>query len=319
MAGRKGKANRAPLIVFLGLGGAAAAGIGLWLWSDVTRAEKEAEAAARDVPVLPDGRLQFLTSNSEAGSYLALETVRREGAQVSATVLKVGRTTTSIKGDGKDGGAMMSLVSTVDCAAGRIFDGKVGAFDVDGKLVSASTGYSGKRGRVVEAADYHVETVCKGLTGRVVNGFRGAQRESQARPDDLPARAAAKPEDAGGWAWLCAAAARGHWRAEAPEDCRKALELRPDDHNLRTDRAYLFLKIGRRSESAADFARVLKAEPKNAAALYGRSLLAGIDGGNAGVAAGKADRCAALALDKEVAGWAARSYQLPTSQEFRVC
>ncbi len=315
MTGRKGKANRAPLFVFLGLGGAASVGIGLWFWSDMNRAQQEAEAAARDVPVLPDGRLQFLTSNSEAGTYLALDTVRREDAQVTSTVLKIGRTTTSIK----DGGAMMSLVSTVDCAAGRIFDGKVGAFDVDGKLVSASTGYSGKRGRVVEAADYQVETVCKGLTGRVVNGFRGAQRETQARPDDLPARAAARPEDASGWAWLCAAAARGHWRKEAPEDCRKALELTPDDHDLRTDRAYLFLKIGRRSESAADFARVLKAEPKNAAALYGKSLLAGIDGGNAGVAAGKTDRCAALALDKEIAGWAARSYQLPTSQEFRVC
>lgn len=315
MAARKGKANRAQLIVALGIGGAAAAGIGLWLWSDVNRAAQEAEAAAKDVPVLPDGRLQWLTTNSEAGTYLALDTVRREGGQVTATVVKVGRTATSLK----DGGAMASLVSTVDCAAGRIFDGKVGAFDTDGKLVSAATGFSGKRGRVVEPGDYHVETVCKALTGRVVNGFRGAQRETQARPDDLPARAAAKPDDPTGWAWLCAAAARGHWRAEAPEDCRKALALTPDDHNLRTDRAYLFLKIGRRGESAADFARVLKAEPQNAGALYGRSLLAGIDGGNAGVAAGKTDRCAALALDKEVAGWAARSYQLATSQEFRVC
>lgn len=315
MAGRKAGANRTVVFVFLGLAIAAAAGIGVWIVGDVNRAETEAEAAANDPPTLPDGRLQFIASNSTEATYLALDGLQRAGGQVTATVLKMGRTTTSIEG----GGAMKSEVSTVDCAAGRIFDGKVGAYDIDGKLVSASTGYASKRGRVVEASDYHVDAVCKALPGRVVQGFRAAQRESQARPDDLPARAEANPNDPHGWAWLCAVAARGHWRPQAPDDCRRALELRPDDAAGRLDRAFLLLKIGRRSESAADFARILKADPQNAAALYGRSLLAGIGGGLSGVAAGKTDRCAAIAIDKGIANWVASTYQIPMSQEFRVC
>jgi hypothetical protein len=309
-------ANRTALFVFLGLGAVAAAGLGVWILGDVTRAEKEAKVAASDLPTLPNGRLQFVISNSTEGVWLALDEVRRAGGQVTATVLKVGRTTTSIEG----GGAMVSQVATVDCAAGRIFDGKVGAFDVDGKLVSASIGYSGKRGRLVEAADYQVPVLCKNQPGRVVTGFRAAQRQSQALPEGFAARAEANPKDADGWAWLCAVAARGHWRKEAPSDCDRALALRPDDVDTRLDRAFLFLKIGRRSEAAADFARVLAADPKNATAIYGRSLLTGIArGGVAGVAASKADRCAAIAQDKELPGWVARAYQIQMSQEFRVC
>lgn len=309
-------ANRTGLFVFLGLGAVAAAGLGVWIVGDLARAKTEAAAAARDLPTLPNGRLQFVTSNSTEATWLALDEVRRAGGQVTATVLKVGRTTTSIEG----GGAMASQVATVDCAAGRIFDGKTGAYDVDGKLVSAGTGYSGKRGRLVEAADYQVPVLCGNGTGRVVPGFRAAQRQSQALPEGFATRAEANPTDADGWAWLCAAAARGDWRAEAPRDCDRAVELRPDDADTRLDRAFLFLKIGRRSEAAADFARVLAADPKNATAIYGRSLLTGIArGGAPGAAASKPDRCAALAIDKDVPRWVAGAYQIQMSQEFRVC
>lgn len=315
MARKRGGAPTA-LFVFLGLGAAVAVGLGAWIMADVSRAEKEARAAAADPPILPNGRLQFVASNSNEATWLALDDVRRTGGQVTATVLKVGRTTTSIEG----GGAMASLVSTVDCAAGRILDGKRGAFDVDGKLVAAQPGFSGKRGRVIEAADYHAPVLCGNAPGRVVTGFRAAQRESQALPDGFAARAEANPSDPHGWAWLCAAAARGTWRPEAPDDCRRALDLRPDDTDARLDRAFLFLKIGRSAEAAADFARVLAADPDNAIALYGRSLLAGMRrGGISGVQAGKADRCAALAQDKDLAGWVARTYEIQMSQEFRVC
>lgn len=316
MARRKAGANRTVLLVFLALGALAAAGLGAWVLADVSRARQEAAAAAKDLPTLPNGRLQFITSTSTEGVWLSLDDVRRAGGQVTATVLQVGRTTTSI-GSGE---ALVSQVATVDCAAGRIFDGKRGAFDMDGKLVSAGTGYSGKRGRVVEASDYQVPALCKGETGRVVTGFRAAQRQSQALPDGLAARAEANPEDPDGWAWLCAAAARGHWRAQAPKDCDRALALRPDDTDTRLDRAYLFLKIGRNAEAATDFAKVLAAAPKNATAIYGRSLMTGMRVGmRAGVAASRADRCAALALDPQVAGWVARTYQIQMSQEFRVC
>lgn len=312
---RKGS-NRTVLFVFLGLGAFVATGLGVWILGDLSRARKDAEAAASDLPTLPNGRLQFVISTSTDATWLALDEVRRAGDQVTATVLKVGRTTTSIEG----GGAMVSQVATVDCAAGRIFDSKTGAFDIDGKLVSAGTGYSGKRGRLVEAADHQVPVLCKGEAGRVVTGFRAAQRQSQALPEGFAARAEADPKDPDGWAWLCAAAARGNWRKDAPRDCDRALDLRPGDADTRLDRAFLFLKIGRRPEAAADFAQVLATDPKNATAIYGRSLLTGIArGGTAGVAASKADRCAAIALDSQVPGWVARTYQIQMSQEFRVC
>jgi tetratricopeptide (TPR) repeat protein len=313
---KKGGANRTTLFVFLGLGAAVAAGLALWIAGDVGRAGKEAEAAAKDVPVLPAGPLQFVMSNSNEATYLALDTVRRAESQVTATVLKVGRTTTSIEG----GGALVSATATVDCAADRIFDGKVGAFDVEGKLLSATTGFSGKRGRVVEPSDYQVPALCRGEKGRVVPDRHTAQRESQALPDAVAARAEADAKDADAWAWLCAAGARDRWRAKTPADCAHALELRPDDAATRLDRAYIFLKIGRNAEAAADIAKVLAADPKNATALYARSLLTGIQRrGMAGVIASRADRCAALALEHDVANWAARTYQIQMSREFRIC
>jgi hypothetical protein len=314
---RKGP-NRTALFVFLGLGAAAAAGLGFWMFSDVSRAEKEEAAATANPPTLPTGPLQFVMSNSTDATYVALDTVKRDAdGRVTATVVKVGRTVASMK----DAGPLVSQETTVDCAGARIFDGQSGAFTLEGKLLSATPGYSGKRGRVVEAADYQVPALCNGQKGRVVEDVKAALRQSQALPVDIGERAEANPKDHHNWAWLCAAAARGAWRAQAPSDCNKAVALRPDDADGRLDRAYLFLKIGRNGEAASDFSKVLADDPKDAVAIYGRSLMTGMrTGGNlAGVAASKADRCAALALDKEVAGWVARTYQIQMSQEFRVC
>lgn len=312
------KTPNTVLFVFLGLCALVAGGVGFWLLSDVSRAKQEAAEAAANPPTLPAGPLQFVMSNSTDVTYVALDTVKRspEGL-VTATVVKVGRTVSSIK----DAGPLVSQVATVDCAANRIFDGQSGAFTLDGKLLSAAAGYSGKRGRVVEAGDYQVPALCHGQKGHVVEDIKAALRQSQALPVDIADRAEANPKDHHNWAWLCAAAARGTWRAQAPGDCDKAVALRPDDVDGRLDRAYLFLKIGRNGEAAADFAKVLADDPRNAVAIYGRSLMTGMrTGGNlAGVAASKADRCAALAIDKEVAGWVARTYQIQMSQEFRVC
>jgi hypothetical protein len=316
MARKKGP--NTGLIVFAGLGAVVLGGVGAWMFSDVSRAKKEAAEAAANPPTLPAGPLQFVMANSTEATYVALDTVKR-GADglTSATVVKVGRTVASIK----DAGPLVSQATTVDCAADRIFDGQSGAFTLDGKLLSAAAGYSGKRGRVVEAGDYQVPALCKGQKGHVVEDIKAALRQSQGPPVNLSELAQANPKDHHNWAWLCAAAARGAWRPEAPDDCNKAVALRPDDIDGRLDRAYLFLKIGRNSEAGADFAKVLAADPKNPVAIYGRSLLTGMrTGGNlAGVAASKGDRCAALALDKDVAGWAARTYQIQMSQEFRVC
>ena len=313
----KKDANRTALFVFLGLGAVAAAGVGFWMFSDVSRAEQEKAAAAANPPTLPTGPLQFVMSNSTDATYLALDTVKRgPDGMVTGQVVKVGRSVASMK----DAGPLVSQVATVDCAGNRIFDGQSGAFTLGGKLLSAAAGYSGKRGRVVEAADYQVPALCKSEKGRVVEDVKAAVRQSQALPVGIAEAAAANPKDHHNWAWLCSAAARGAWRAQAPGDCDKAVALRPDDVDGRLDRAFLFVKIGRGGDAGSDFAKVLAADPKNATAIYGRSLLTGMArGGAAGVAASKADRCAAVALDKEVAGWVARTYQIQMSQEFRVC
>ena len=187
MSRKKGGTKRTAPFVFVGLGAAVAAALALWITGDVNRASREAEAAARNVPILPAGPLQFVMSNSNEATYLALDSVRRDEDLVTATVLKVGRTTTSIEG----GGALVSTTAAIDCDANRIFDGKVGAFDVDGRLVSASAGFSGKHGRVVEPSDYQVAALCKGEKGRVVPDLQTAQRESQALPDAVLARAEA--------------------------------------------------------------------------------------------------------------------------------
>lgn len=308
------------LFVFLGLAAVAAAGVGGWMAMDASRAKKaeaEAEATAHP-PVLPAGPLQLLTEDSTAATYLAQASVARdEAGRLSATVVKVGRKADSIR----DGGPLVTLEATVDCAAGRIFDRRSGAFTLEGKLLSATPGYAGKRGRVVEAGDYQVPALCKGAKGRVVEDVQAALRQSQAPPDDAAQRAAADPRDHHHRAWLCASAARGAWRADAPDDCDQAVALRPDDVDGRLDRAYLFLKIGRNAVAASDFSKVLADDPHNAVAIYGRSLMTAMrTGGNmAGVNASKADRCAALALDKGVADWVAGVYGIQMSREFRVC
>lgn len=309
---RKKTADRTPLVVFGALTVMTAAGVGVWFLTDTARAKAEQASAAANPPVLPTGRLQELATSFETSTYLDLDTVERDGPRITANLLKVGRTATSLPG----GGALMSQASTVDCATGRVFDGQSGVYDIDGKLISAAAGYASKRGRVAEPADYHFAVLCEGKSGRVVSGFRGAQREAQDLPEGYEKIAQARPKDPDAWAWLCAAGTRDRWRAETPADCDRALALRPGDHATRLDRAYIFLQVGRRGEAAQDFARVLDGDPKNAAALYGRSLLTGI---SAGVAASKADRCAALAIDPGVAQWAATTYRIPASHEFRVC
>ena len=309
MAKRKG-GNPTVLIVFAVLTVAAAVGLGVWFLDDARKAKSAAAAASP--PVLPNGRLQELSTSFSDSSFLDLDTVKRNGPRISATVLKVGRTATAIPG----GGAFMSQASVVDCATGRVFDGASGVYDIDGKLISAAAGYPSKRGRVAEPGDYQVPVLCEGKPGRVVTGFRGAQRVAQDLPEGYAKIAEARPQDADAWAWMCAAGARDRWRPQTPADCARALSLRPDDTATRLDRAYVFMQIGRRDEAAQDVAKVLAADPDNAAALYARSLLTGI---RSGVGASKADRCAALKLDPKVADWAAQTYRIPASREFRVC
>jgi len=309
---RKGGADRARMIAFAGVGVAALAGGAIWIASDVARARKEeAVAAAAPMPDLPAGRLQRLESGVDETGFVALDDLRRDGGTVAATVLVVGKTATSIK----DGGAMVVRRVTVDCAAGRIFDGRVGNFDAEGKLTSVANGYSGKHGRPADVADREVPVLCRAAKGATVTGWRAAQRSTQQLPEGYAKVAEARKTDGDAWAWLCAAGARGAWRPATPDDCNKAVALLPDDTAVRLDRAFLFLKIGRRPQADADFTYVLAKEPQNATALFGRSLFHAVQ---RDAAASRRDRVAALDLDEQVPGWVARTYDIQMSQEYRV-
>jgi len=309
---RKRGAHRAQLIVFAVIAAVALGGGGFWIVGDMARAKREAaEAAAAPPPALPTGRLQRLEAGVDETGFVALDQVRRDGPSVAATILVVGKTATAIK----DGGAMMVRQVTVDCASDRIFDGRVGAFDAEGKLTAVANGYSGKRGRPVDVADREVPVLCKSAKGQVLNGWHAAQRSTQRLPDGYGAVAEARKTDGDAWAWLCAAGARGAWRAATPSDCDKAVAMLPDDLQTRLDRAFLSLKTGRRAEAFADFDHVIAKDPQNATALFGRSLqhaMAGAQG------ASRRDRVAALDLDEAIPGWVARTYDIQMSQEYRV-
>lgn len=307
---RKSAARRAPMVVFAAVALVAMGAGGVWVASDAARAKKEADAAASaPPPSLPAGRLQRLESGVDETGFVALDDLKRQGDAVSATVLAVGKTAASL-----EGAAMAVRRVSVDCAKGRLFDGRAGAFDVDGKLKSVANGYSGKHGRPVDVGDREVPVLCQGAKGHVVTGWRAAQRSVQQLPEGYAAVAEARKTDADAWAWLCAAGARGAWRASTPSDCDKAVAMLPADLDTRLDRAFLFLKIGRRPQAGADFAHVLGKEPKNATALFGRSLLSAIAHDDA---ASRRDRVAALDLDEQIPGWVARTYDIQMSQEYR--
>jgi len=309
---KRGAANRARLIAFFGVGVATLVAGGAWIAMDVAKAKTEAAAAAQaPPPALPLGRLQRLESGVDETGFVALDDLRRDGAEVEATVLVVGKTATSIKG----AGAMVVRRVTVDCAAGRIFDGRTANFDTEGRLTAVANGFSGKHGRPADVGDREVPVLCRAAKGPVVTGWHAAQRSTQQLPDGYATVAEARKTDADAWAWLCAAGARGVWRAATPRDCDRAVEMLPDDMNTRVDRAYLFFKIGRRPQAGADFAHVLAKEPGNAAAIFGRSLLHAAAGDQA---ASRRDRVAALDLDEAVPGWVARTYGIQMSQEYRV-
>ncbi|MBU1378321.1 MAG: hypothetical protein KKE02_17655 [Alphaproteobacteria bacterium] len=309
---KKGAADRVRLMAFAGVGAVALVVVGAWIAMDVARARKEeAAAAAAPMPALPLGRLQRLESGVDETGFVALDDQRRDGGVVEATVLAVGKTATSIK----DAGAMVVRRVTVDCAQGRLFEGRVGHFDTEGKLTTVVNGYSGKHGRPVDVGDREVPVLCRAAKGPVIVGWHAAQRSAQQLPEGYAKVAEARKTDADAWAWLCAQGARGAWRGSTPQDCDKAVQMLPGDLAARLDRGYLSLKIGRRPQAAADFAHVMAQEPGNASALFGRSLLHAMGGDQS---ASRRDRVAALDLDEAVPAWVARTYDIQMSQEYRV-
>jgi hypothetical protein len=280
---------------------------------DANKAAEAEKAAAARPPTLPDGPLKLVKAGMTESRFLALDTLKPAAdGGLEATILVVGRTPTELEG----GAALMSKRMVLDCAGQRIFEGQLGYFDVSGALKTATTAYSGKRGRPFEPGDYETSVACdaKRQKGRVVDGYRGAQREVQTPPQGFAKSVESKPDDAMGWAWLCASAARGTWRAQTPKDCARALEMRPDDIALRVDRGFLNLITGKRSAADADFKQVMSKAPDNAAALFGHSLVLAMAGDKP---ASRAARTRALDLDPDVPEWIEKTFHFFISPEYR--
>jgi hypothetical protein len=245
--------------------------------------------------------------------FISLENQRTADGAVEVRVLAIANDP-----GGLDGGAsMMSQSFRYDCARGRIFDGKQGYFDADGKPVGATVVYAGRHGRVLDPAEAESVVACSGRAdpkAPVFADFRAAQRDMQMPPADYAKTAEARPDDASGFAWLCAAAARGRWRPEALSDCDRAVKLDPAAHDVGVDRAYLYFKVGKNAQARAGFDDVLSRDPQNAAALFGRGLMRAMAGDNAG---SRVDRNKALDQSPRIFERIERRYGLYLSPEFR--
>src|SRR5262249_61473645 len=93
--------------------------------------------------------------------------------------------------------------------------------------------------------------------------------------------------------------------AALPIYCDAALRLVPAQADWRTPRGLAYLRMGRANPALADFSAALRADPKDARALYGRGL-AERGKSRRKIRAAEDDIAAALALNSAVAGTFAR-------------
>lgn len=306
----KRQSNAGPLIITFVVVAAVLAG-GLWFMNRGGSGSPAAQADAQ-APPLPTGRLQWLSANVDDVQFLAADQVSKTGDLARVVVVDAGKTATSIQRKY----AFEARRETIDCKARRIGNEVAGYYDGTGKLVTHEL-LSGDLGRPVSGIDVEVAVVCgpPGAPARTVPGWTAAQRQVQAAPDDLGARAKAAPKDAELWAWVCANGVRGHWNPGLPKDCDHAVALNPGSTATLLDRA--FLKLATKGGPAAmpDFAKAIAMDPKNAEARFGRALALIIAGNPA---AGKADREAARALDPRVVEWIEANYrQFQVSEPYR--
>lgn len=303
------EARRNQVIALSAVAALAVAGVGAWMARDMAASKAQAAADAADVPALPQGRLQLLRTNVGDTRYLAVDEVRRNGEQVEATVLVIGKSATQL-----EGAAMIRERKRIDCASRRVFDGKTGYFDADGKLINARLAGSNRRGRPVDSDEVEAAVLCdKQAAGKTFADFRAAQRPYQMPPDDYEKVAQAKPQDPHGWAWLCAAGARGRWRDTTASDCDRAISLAPKSAEVRLDRAFLNLAVGQTAAAERDFKAVLELDPNNAGAMFARGLMLAMKGDAAG---SRALRAKALAIDPKIPDWITTTYGFRISPEY---
>lgn len=307
--------KKTNLGLLAGLGAAAVVvGAGaFWLIRDAQQAAKSDAEAAAYIPKAPTGALVLVREGVTEARFIVRDEISREGDSVKATILVVGKSSTGLEGKS----ALIVQRKTLDCARQRIFDGKTGLFDHDGKLLSQKVLYSGKRGRLIDTEEVEAGLLCAppaALKGRVFEGFRAAQREIQTMPQEYETSAAAQAAAPAALAWMCNAAARGRWRPEAPRDCDRAVQLNPAAADVRLDRAFLNLILGKRGPALADFDQVIAKDASNARALFARSLIMALQGDGA---ASKRDRAKALAIDPTVPAWIQATYGIRIGAEYR--
>jgi hypothetical protein len=283
---------------------AAVLGGGLWwLTAGGGPGAGAAPEPAATPPPLPTGPLQLLSANVDDVQYLAADQVTKTGDKVQAVVLDAGKTATSISRRY----AFEAKRETIDCKARTIGEEVAGYYDGSGQLVTHEL-QSGALGRPATGIDPEMPVVCGAPVAhpRSVQGWKAVQREVQTAPGDLITRAQAAPKDAELWAWVCADGVRGHWNASLPKWCDHAVALNPTSTATLLDRAFLKLTLRHIPEARADFAKAIAMDPKNAEALFGRSLATVMSGDRTG---GKADRDRARGIDPKVVEWIERSYR----------
>lgn len=287
------------------------AGVGFWLYRDNAAATQAAAEAALQKPALPTGKLALLQGGLAQSRFLSLDDIDRGKDVIHATVLTVGATAAGLEG----GAAMISQRKGYDCARRHVFDGQSASFDAYGKVMTTKTFSTGRHGRIAESDDMEVPAICDKVAakGQALDGYAAAQREVQQVPDDHETWAAAHPKDPEVWARLCAAGAKGRWRDSTPSDCDRAVKLNPTSAAVGLDRAFLNLMIGKQAVAQAGLGEVLKHEPDNARALFGRGLILAMRGDKAG---SKTLRGRALGLDPTAPAWIERRYGLQISDEY---
>lgn len=126
----------------------------------------------------------------------------------------------------------------------------------------------------------------------------------------------AHPDDAATWAQLCQQTARSWWRTQSLADCDHAVELQPNSNSVLLDRAFLNLKVGDKEKAIESYDAVIERDPKNALALYGRSL---VKGQMEQIASGRRDWCKALKLDPRVEIVMRAHYNVSTGGGYAPC
>jgi hypothetical protein len=302
--------NRIRGVVFAVVGVVALGGAAFWM----NRGSRSAPppAAPTETPSIPAGRLQTLRVELETARYLAVDQIKRTGDRADVQVVVIGRQAGALESKA----ATIVERKTLDCSRNSVFDGTIGYFDLDGRLLTSKVLAASKFGRPATSSELELAAVCSPtVKGRVLPGFRPARREVLLPPEGYVKFADAHPQDADAWAWICAGGARGVWRKSMLADCARAIRLNPDDPAVRLDRGYLMILLGRPADAAPDFDAVLAKSAQNAVALYGRSLVLAMRHDEAG---SRKFRGQALDLDPDVVEWVIANYRIQMSQQYRV-